>query len=225
MESQTQEDQKSAKLLIMINCLLCKCESTALYFENENHRFFHCSECDTVFRDPKTFLSPSEEKERYLTHNNDVSDTGYREFVSPITEAVVANYGKFCMGLDFGAGTGPVIAEVLKEQGYTVELYDPFFHPDVSVLEANYDFIVCCEVIEHFFQPEKEFSLLKKLLKPGGKLFCMTDLLTENDFEDWYYKNDPSHVIFYNANNLKWIVENIGFSKVETNNRLVIFSV
>jgi len=209
----------------MSSCLLCHSESTASYFEDRLHKFFECSNCGTVFRDPATFLSPSEEKERYLTHNNDVNDPDYQEFVSPITEAVQKYYTKEAIGLDYGAGTGPVIAKVLRDQGYRIELFDPFFHPDKSVLNKNYDFIVCCEVIEHFHRPLEEFQLLQRLLNPGGRLICMTDPLPEENFDKWYYKDDPTHVIFYNDENLQWIHENTGFGSIRRDGRLVEFIV
>ncbi|MCW5520350.1 class I SAM-dependent methyltransferase [Aureitalea sp. L0-47] len=209
----------------MTSCLLCHSESTAPYFGDSLHKFFECFNCGTVFRDPANFPSPSEERERYLTHNNDVNDPGYQEFVSPITEAVQKYFTKGATGLDFGAGTGPVIAKVLGDHGYAIELYDPFFHPDREVLNKNYDFIVCCEVIEHFHRPQEEFLMLRRLLKPGGRLFCMTDPLPEVNFDKWYYKDDPTHVIFYSEENLTFIKEDTGFAELITRDRLIIFSI
>ncbi len=209
----------------MTPCLLCHSESTASFFEGNTQSFHSCSNCGTVFRHPSNFISASEEKARYLTHNNDVNDPRYRQFVSPITESVMEDFNSTSLGLDFGAGTGPVITEILTNKGYRLNLYDPFFHPDVSVLNETYDFIVCCEVIEHFKKPQKEFSLLKRLLKPDGKLYCMTHLLREPlDFGNWYYKDDPTHVIFYSEENLKWIRDNLGYSEVKIDDRLIVFS-
>ena len=209
----------------MTPCLLCHSESTASFFEGNTQSFYSCSQCGTVFRHPSNFISASEEKARYLTHNNDVNDPRYRQFVSPITERVMEDFNSTSLGLDFGAGTGPVITEILTNKGYRLNLYDPFFHPDVSVLNETYDFIVCCEVIEHFKKPQKEFSLLKRLLKPDGKLYCMTHLLCEpRDFGNWYYKDDPTHVIFYSEENLKWIRDNLGYSEVKIDDRLIVFS-
>ena len=74
------------------------------------------------------------------------------------------------------------------------------------------DFIICCEVIEHFHSPSSEFALLRKLLKPGGSLLCMTHLLPKKTaFRNWYYKNDPTHVIFYSEENIQWIKSNFNF--------------
>ena len=225
MEGQAEAHKESEKHLIMLSCLLCHSESTASYFEDIANYFFTCSNCGSVFRDPATFLSPSEEKERYLTHNNDVNDPAYQEFVSPITEAVQKNYSNKANGLDYGAGTGPVIAKILEDRGYEIALYDPFFHPNEAVLDKTYDFVVCCEVIEHFHRPLEEFRRLRKLLKPGGHLFCMTDPLPSSaEFEAWYYKNDPTHVIFYSEDNLSYIKQEAGFAEVILRERLITLS-
>jgi hypothetical protein len=69
----------------------------------------------------------AEEKERYLTHNNDITDPRYQKFVQPVVNAVMENFSTASKGLDFGAGAGPVAAEVLGGKGYSVKLYDPFF--------------------------------------------------------------------------------------------------
>ena len=131
-------------------------------------------------------------------------------------------YPNTALGLDYGAGTGPVITKLLSDAGFIVKLYDPFFHPYPAVLDGSYDFIVCCEVIEHFHKPAAEFNKLYNLLNPGGALFCMTDPLTDGDFDKWYYKDDPTHVLFYDQQNLEWIKSNTGFSGLMTYDRLII---
>ena len=79
--------------------------------------------------------------------------------------------------------------------------------------------------MEHFQEPAKEFRLLQKLLKKGGKLYCMTELLPKQDeFRDWYYKNDPTHVVFYSEKNLIWIKEAMGFEDVSVEGRLIVFT-
>ncbi|MDX1462450.1 MAG: class I SAM-dependent methyltransferase [Marinirhabdus sp.] len=182
-----------------------------------------CNHCTAIFRNPETLVSSEQERARYLTHKNDVNNVGYQRFVQPIVTAVQQLHPTTAKGLDFGAGTGPVISKLLSEQGYTLALYDPFFHPDQSVLETNYDYIVCCEVIEHFHNPLLEFKRLKELLVSGGQLFCMTDLWdgTVAEFERWYYKNDKTHVIFYNKTCLEWMVSSLGFASITIEDRLI----
>jgi hypothetical protein len=128
-------------------------------------------------------------------------------------------------GLDFGAGTGPVISEVLRGRGYSVALYDPFFHHDPALLRLQYDYIVCCEVMEHFHDPGKEFNLLSSLLPSHGVVYCMTDLYEDNiDFKKWYYKNDPTHVFIYSAATCQWVAKHCGFSDCSIRGRLVRFT-
>lgn len=187
-------------------------------------QFYNCNSCGTVFRHSKYFLSSEKEKDRYLLHENYVEDRNYQSFVSPIIDEVCQSFDSKSKGLDFGAGTGPVISKLLIDKGYQMSLWDPFFHANLSVLNDRYNFIVCCEVIEHFHYPLKEFELMKNLLKPGGKLCCMSEILPkETLFKDWYYKNDPTHVVIYSEENLKWIKNRVGFSEVRIDGRLIVF--
>lgn len=44
------------------------------------------------------------------------------------------------------------------------------------------------------------------------------------DFEQWRYKNDPTHVFFYHEKALAWIVTHMSFSKLDINQRLIRLS-
>lgn len=201
-------------------CPLCQHISTPFH----SPEFYCCTECSGIFRSQAFFLAPAEEKKRYATHNNDVHDPRYQQFVSPITNAVLAWYAPQSAGLDFGAGTGPVIAKVLRDHGYNIREYDPFFCNKRQLLAETYDYIVCCEVLEHFREPAQEFRLLQGLLKENGRLLCMT-LLYEHriDFGTWHYKNDPTHVFFYQRATLNWIQAVFGFTSVHLDGRLICF--
>jgi len=205
------------------NCPLC--ETSSIYYATFKERhYLKCINCFSLFLSEDCRLNESDEKNRYLEHDNDINDEGYRKFVSPLTNHVLKKYKMDSLGLDYGAGTGPVISTVLNESGYSINGYDPYFSPDETVLNQKYDYITCCEVIEHFYYPKKEFIKLKNLLKDNGELICKTDLYDETiDFNNWYYKNDPTHVFFYSINTFKWIQKNIGFNKVSIEGRVVIF--
>ena len=207
-----------------INCPLCSSESTAFYQE-KTKSYHQCSSCHAVFLVPDSRPNSSDEKARYLHHQNDVEDIGYQQFSSPITSSVLRDYSPTDNGLDFGAGTGPVIAKLLRDNQFNISLYDPFFHDHPELLDDTYDYIVCCEVIEHFYTPPKEFALLNRLLKPGGRLYCMTELFHDDlDFKSWHYKSDPTHVFFYHQQSLNYIKQQFGFSDVTVDGRLIIFT-
>lgn len=208
-----------------MNCSLCSNSQLSLFYDSSLHRFFSCDGCAALIRDPATYLDKKQELERYLTHNNDVEDTGYQNFVQPVVNQVLEHFmADRHLGLDYGAGPGPVITKLLNDKGYKLNLYDPFFWPDTAVLKKSYDYIVCCEVMEHFNNPKEEFAKLFKLLKPGGQLICKTDLYNSDiNFEKWYYKNDPTHVIIYQIATLDWICQNFGWNKVAVNERTIVF--
>lgn len=175
--------------------------------------------------DPDYFLSPSEEKSRYEEHLNDVEDPNFQHFVAPITDKVISSHPKTAFGLDFGSGNAPVISHVLNQKGYNIQQYDVFYAPDKQVLDQKYDFITACEVVEHFHDPAKEFKLLRRLLKPGGKLYIMTNMLTKPErFLNWYYRRDPTHVFFYTPETFWYIQEEFGFDNLTIDQRLIILS-
>ncbi len=205
-------------------CPLCG-GTSSFYLSFRKKDYYRCLNCQGVFLNPQHILSHEEEKKRYEQHNNDVCDPKYRKFVSPLVELVQKNFTKEDQGLDFGCGTGPVITELLRESGYKVSKYDPFFYNDEKALTGLYDYIICCEVIEHFSKPQKEFTLLRSLLKPGGILYCMTEHLSDEiDFSDWYYKNDPTHLFFYHRESYNWIQQNCGYKSFTINGRIVEFT-
>ena len=204
-----------------VTCTLC--DTRALFFcQFREKNYYHCIGCYSILLDPAEYLSPADEKERYDEHNNDVDDPGYRQFVKPLVDKVLQKYGSEAIGLDYGAGPGPVSAVLLRERGLKIELYDPFYWNEQAVFDKKYDFIICCEVIEHFQAPAKEFKLLRSLLKPNGSLYCMTEIYTDGlDFSCWHYKNDPTHVFFYHRQALVWIKNECGFAKLTTDKRLI----
>lgn len=207
-------------ILIFEFCPLCHNAGFPFY---KNH-FYQCTECGGIFRPEKDYPAPLHEKHRYLQHNNDVFDPHYREFVSPVAETVKQYYSPEDSGLDYGAGTGPVIAQMLKEHNYEIELYDPFFYPKKEKLEKKYDYIICCEVMEHFHRPDEEFQSLKDLLKPDGRLICMTDMYHDGiDFKGWTYKNDRTHVFIYQRETINWLGTHFHFRNLSVHNRLIVF--
>ncbi len=204
-------------------CPLCNSTST-LFCEKPKHLFYKCNTCDGIFRPKDTFLTAEEEKAHYEKHNNDVFDERYQNFVSPIVNAVLQDFSPEAKGLDFGSGTGPVIAKMLTDKGFQVQNYDLFFANEPSLLQEKYDYVSCCEVMEHFHQPYKEFKLLRSLLLPKGKLYCKTEVFNnQKPFENWYYKDDFTHVFIYQTKTLKWLKKEFHFSNLIIKEKLIVF--
>lgn len=204
-------------------CPLCENDSSPL-ITYLNRDYYRCKGCCSIFVDPEKLLNYDNEKARYLEHNNDVYDPGYRDFVRPLVDIVLTEFAPQHLGLDFGAGPGPVISQMLMERAYNIVQYDPFFCNSIELLSSQYDYIVSCEVIEHFFNPNREFEQLRSMLKPGGELICMTDIYSDDvNFLKWYYKNDPTHVFFYHHRALEFIAEKFGFVSLYVKGRTIRF--
>lgn len=205
------------------NCPLCKGEAE-VFCEKPKHLFYKCTNCEGIFRPQHTFLAAEEEKAHYEKHNNDVFDERYQNFVSPIVDAILQDFNPEAKGLDFGSGTGPVISKMLKDKGYHIQNYDLFFANDLVLLKEKYNYVSCCEVMEHFHQPYKEFELLKSLLLPKGKLYCKTAVYkNQTPFENWYYKDDFTHVFIYQPQTLEWIKKEFHFSNLVIKEKLIVF--
>lgn len=185
-------------------CTLC---DSLLTYKKDLY-YYHCRCCKAIVKDKRYYLNREDEKARYLEHNNDVDDLGYQNFTSPITNFVLDHFLPEDKGLDFGSGTGPVISSMLMKENYDVVQYDPFFAPDRSVLNVSYDYIINCEVFEHFYNPKEEIDRLVKMLKKGGTLLIMTFLYHDQiAFDNWVYRNDPTHVFIYTKETIEYIAK------------------
>ena len=92
-------------------------------------------------------------------------------------------------------------------------MYDPFFHPDAVALDRSYNFITCREVVELFHRPGEEFSRPASLLGPGGFLGLMTCFRTDDRlFAYWRYRQDPTHVVFYREQTVRFIAARFGWT-------------
>lgn len=160
-------------------------------------------------------MSPEDERERYTYHNNAAGDPAYVQFLSRLADPLARHLKRGARGLDFGCGPAPVLAELLSDAGFPCEAYDPFFAPRPELLEREYDFVACSEVVEHAYDPAAMFSLFARLLGGGGTLGVMTRFHGhEKPFAEWWYRRDPTHVCFYNEATMQWVADRHGW-KVE----------
>lgn len=173
--------------------------------------YFRCARCWLVFLDPAHRPTPDAEAAHYRLHRNDVDDPGYRRFVTPLVDALMARLPADSVGLDYGCGPGPVVAAMLEEAGHTVRRYDPQFSPDLAALDERYDFIVLSEVAEHLHKPSAEFARLHSLLRPGGVIAVMTSFVPgPSRFATWHYHRDPTHVVFFAPSTFRWLARRLG---------------
>lgn len=217
-------DRASFGVTELTDCPLCGGDAVVPFVQAHGRSYHECATCRLVYMAPGDRLGLAAEIAHYATHRNDPADAGYRRFLSRVADPLVEVLSPGSEGLDYGCGPGPTLSRMLRERGHRVECYDPVFNADESVLGRSYDFITCTETAEHFFRPHEEFDRLNRLLRPGGWLALMTELLSEErEFTQWRYARDPTHVCFYRRETLEWIGERYGWSPRFPHPTVVIF--
>lgn len=208
-----------------MNCVVCESNLVEVFDIIDQKRFLECKVCLAKFLDKANLLNPIEEKTHYLTHQNNISDFRYRKFLSKLSIPLKTKLFKNAMGLDYGCGHGPALVDMFRSESFPMDLYDPFFFPNKFIFLKKYDFISCTETIEHFFKPSQEFNTLNLLLKEKGWLGIMTCFMPENKFfKNWYYKNDPTHVVFYCEKTFEIIAQQRNWSYEIISKDIVLFN-
>jgi len=176
------------------------------FWQDRRREYYRCEGCGLVFVPPRYYLTPAEEKAEYDRHRNHPGDAGYRRFLGRLVHPLSARLTPGSRGLDFGCGPGPTLSVMFAEAGHAVQLYDPYYVPDSSVLRGHYDFITATEVVEHLHRPGQELERLWALLRPGGMLGIMTKLVIDREaFSRWHYKDDLTHVSFFSRRSFEWL--------------------
>lgn len=194
-------------------CIVCGTFSAIFFARVDNRDYSRCTTCRATFLHPAQRLSAQEEYTLYCEHRNDPEDKNYRRFLSKLADPLLLRLPPQAKGLDYGCGPGPALANMLREAGHRVALFDPYFFPARETLEDLYDFITCTETIEHFHRPAEEFACLDRMLRPGGWLALMTCFQTDDNlFASWHYRRDPTHVVFYRDETLRHISRRFGWT-------------
>jgi hypothetical protein len=188
-----------------MKCPLCSAGEGRPYARTQDARaYWNCGNCALIWLDEAERLSLPEEKTHYYTHENFGAD--YLNYLGKTALPIAALLAPGAKGLDFGCGPTEGMKELLSPLGFSVDSYDPIFFPHASLLKNRYAFLLCSEVAEHFFYPEKEFATMNELMHPGAYIAISSRLWCEgSNFDQWFYRRDPTHVVFYRRPTVEWI--------------------
>jgi hypothetical protein len=202
-----------------VNCLLCQHESREF-----SQGVFECSHCFLIFKDPQCFLSKDEDIIRYGSHLNSKEDEGYVTFLEKLILPLTTFLPEKFTALDFGCGPGPTLSYLLGKYGGIVENYDPLFYPDAHhLIPEFYDIVTSTEVVEHFKYPRMNWSEMIDLLKDNGTLAIMTQFFKpETNYESWWYKNDPTHIVFYQEETFNYLAREFQLEILYNDHKSVI---
>ena len=173
--------------------------------EKTDITYYHCKECEYIFKSSECHQDFTAQKERYNLHENEEEDAGYKAYFQRFLDFTLPLVGIPKTALDFGCGASSLLANMLEEKGIKCDYYDPIYHPDTLSDSKKYEFIVSTEVFEHLHQPKEVFESLLERLEEGGYLALQTQF-HPNDieaFKKWYYHQDPTHIVFFTAHTFR----------------------
>jgi len=195
-----------------MQCLICGSETEQFYDAKMQVETYACGHCAAVFKDPDSYQDFARQKQRYDLHENSAEDAGYRRYFQLFLDTVLPHIPAVERALDFGCGRSTLLADMLREQGIESRVYDPIYHPDEGYASQQYDLITAVEVFEHLHDPMEVFRMLAGLLSPGGILAIRTAFVPDERerYLQWYYRQDPTHIVFYAPRTLQYMCEQTG---------------
>ena len=208
-----------------MDCPICSTQCHSFTGAKENIEYFRCENCDLIFKSPDNFQDFDEQKKRYDLHQNSEDNIGYRDYFNRFADFIFQNIKiDIDSALDFGCGESILLSRVLNERGVECDVYDPIYHPDERYRDQKYDLIVSVEVFEHLHHPLQVFSHLLERLNDGGYLAIRTEFHpeSESDFLKWYYRMDPTHIMFYSLKTFSYLAGRFGLDLVADNGKNIV---
>ncbi|MDD3342049.1 MAG: class I SAM-dependent methyltransferase [Sulfurospirillaceae bacterium] len=206
-------------------CPICKQPTTLFFHESLHKRFTYCGYCENISLEKTFLLTKQEEKEKYDQHQNSLENLGYVAMFEGFLDFFWGELTcQHFLGLDFGSGPTPVLSELMRRRGASVDCYDKFYQPNPIYTNKLYDFITSTEVFEHLENPLETLRLLSSHLKPNGLIAIMT-LFHHNDkehFKKWWYPRDLTHITFYTPKTLEIMGEMCGLSLLKTDHKRIL---
>lgn len=206
-------------------CPLCGAE--ALFWQHVLTRdYYRCQICDLIFVDLRQRVAPHRELQQYLQHQNAEDDEGYLIFQDQLLLPMQKYLTQPRRIMEFGSGPSPVFAHRLEKLGHHVSRFDIYFAADANVLsgQQRYEVITAIEVFEHLRDPGMTLQTWRRLLRPGGWLGVMSLIWQDrDDFTNWWYLRDPTHITFLTPKTIRFIGDQYGWLLVYQSARVVIW--
>ncbi|MDD3842727.1 MAG: class I SAM-dependent methyltransferase [Candidatus Izemoplasmatales bacterium] len=193
-------------LNLSTKCPLCGFPS--LTCNNNGFELHKCQNCGLVFKNYIYFQNANQEKERYDKHSTN-PDAGYLKSINDFIALAIIPLQNVITVLDYGCGRIGYLGTRLADAGYRVSMYDLYYHSDKLALEKQYDLVTLVEVVEHFQNPEIEFTNLCQLIKKNGYLAIKTQFVPK-ELNNWWYIRDITHYCFFSDQSLLYIAAKYG---------------
>ncbi|MFO7929019.1 MAG: class I SAM-dependent methyltransferase [Candidatus Humimicrobiaceae bacterium] len=201
-------------------CKICGSKTSKIFHKYPELKYYYCKACEFISKDERFILSPEKEYRNYNNHNNSINDPEYVDYFKKFLHSAVLKYcGSGKLGLDFGSGPSPVLAMILeRDYNYNMDIYDLYYSPLKVYQGKKYDLVTSTEVTEHLKNPLSYFQIFRNCLKKEGLLSIMTLFYPNNQeqFLEWYYIRDKTHISFYTPKTMEIIGEKTGLKVIYT---------
>lgn len=205
-----------------MNCSLCDTEAN-IFSTGENRQYRLCNLCGLIFVPPEFHVPTESEIARYREHENSLDNEGYVEMFMKKVVLVKEHCPQTKTALDFGCGYEPVLKALLEREGIKTDVFDSNFFPDFPK-RKTFDLVISTETFEHFKNPIKDIRQAASCVSSTGFLAVMTrfyplekEIPCEEKFSDWYYKRDPTHIVFYTSKTFEWLAQEMRFKIIYDN--------
>jgi len=206
-----------------MNCKICNFGTKAFDDLELQKHFYACPNCHCIALDPRYYLSLEKENSLYDNHQNSLENEGYVKMFEDFLDYFWNDLTCKEKALDFGSGPTPVLAELLRRREVQVDYYDKFYQPIQCFENQTYDLITSTEVFEHLDDPVTTLSLLSQHLNPKGVIALMTLFHTNDEafFLKWWYRRDPTHIMFYTPKTLEVLAQKCGLEVLKTDGKRI----
>ena len=208
-----------------MDCHICNQPTSSFLYEHSSIKYYHCLDCEYIFKDQKYYQSIDAQKSRYDLHTNSEEDQGYIDyfnrfiyFVMPYLDSNVS------YALDFGCGRSTLLGKLLEGHNIMCHSYDPIYHRDGIETNKKYDLVVSTEVFEHLHSPKDVFRKLNTLLKSSGYLAIQTQFHSNDKqkFKNWYYHKDETHITFFRPKTFEVLAKEFEFKVLGDNGKNIV---
>ncbi len=208
-----------------MKCKICSNIVTTIKDSKQGKAYDFCQNCQSIILKKSFFVNKAQEIAQYENHNNNFESLGYVKMFEDFLDFFWDDSVKQKQNaLDFGSGPGPVLAQILKNRGLNVDIYDKYYQPIEVFRNKKYDIITSTEVFEHLQNPYRVLSLFKKHLKKNGLIAIMTLFHNnkEEKFLKWWYRRDPTHITFYTPKTFEVLADMCGLQVIKHDDKRVV---
>lgn len=219
------------------SCNICSKETFQVIYKINQYTLYRCVECQVVFikPQPNKQLLNENNKYKYNTVENEKVYLSLQNLFESRAKKCIKEIKQYKNGgklLDVGSSYGFYL-KTFKFAGYKVtgiELSNRAVLYSRNILKLNtikdnfekhifkyikFDVITLFDVIEHFSDPQKSITKIKKILKKDGIIVIQTpnydSLISKITSSRWYWLLVPQHLFLYSIKTLKFFLKNNGF--------------